>query len=1123
MSKSALCRVSALFCVLSLFVGVTARSEIVLVAASGSDNIAAFDLATGRSEIFLQLPPDQGHNPRGIVVAPDGSVFISNSGGNESVYRIVPGPEGFEFRYFAGPFERFGPGHLAIDGNGNLLVAGDDQDRVFRYDIDSGQLLDSFASGGGNVMGLALDGDTLYISEIFQSTIQRFDLSTIPAQGADFINDGRMERVFGITLGHNNNLLVSDTDTPLIYEYSLATRQFLGNFINLEDVGVNSTSDIKYSPESNTYLIPHEQGLFQFDTSGDLVANLSHPAFSGGRAVTPALNAPLPPMDFILDTNGVAAGAPAGSAAGDFRLPGAPEGGDFTYTFDGTEAVALIPLGANWKYFDGDRAPAPGWQGAGYDDSAWATGDAPLGYGDPFIETEISFGPSSSAKYPTAYFRGEFVYDGSLPAISAQMNLQRDDGAVVYLNGIEVFRTNMPGGAISYGTLANDTDDGFVLHEFPVASLQVGVNQVAVEVHQASPGSSDLAFDLAVELVAEQPFDNDLFEVSGDSLILAGDLPPDVPDVLQTKLQVTDAFDRSLTRVFEIPVIRSAMGVRPIVIRSDGVPDVPGAAFRTFTRAVLNNDEEVLVEAQLDWNDGATSTALFLDAGGGLSAVAATSDTLPDDEEFDPRWNRGLALNDPGEIAFVSRSDIADVQYIGDAVAAAEGEEAPETDGGLFSVLHQSALDRAGQLYTPAHLEIGSGAAGVSVLDDTGIWGTRAGLIAREGAASPVDGFSYGHISSRVVTSDVGVIAFATHLSPAPASALLTGFPGLLDVVAMRGDPAPGTTHAFADFHSESMNRVGDIAFRATLLAAPGVTSANNAGLWRFGRIGGIELIAREGDPVPGGGAVFERFGAVEIGANGLVVFQAYLSGDGIDSSNDGSIWRRDPFGNMRIVAREGDTAPGTGGRYGPIVQLVTNNFFGRTAFVAALDSDDPGLGVGVWFLDRTGADAELVIKRGDTFELAPGDFRTVTLIGMDSQSNPYGGSGGYGRVLSDSNRLVLKLSLGENSSGVFVVDAEMPRALSAFQTVARDTETGATDRSERHPEPVPQRAAGPARRDRSAVSGDRDYGLEIRQEILGGREAQEGSERGREPVERADPSTPQTSGSDRKGSRIRR
>src|ERR1043165_1976061 len=81
------------------------------------------------------------------------------------------------------------------------------------------------------------------------------------------------------------------------------------------------------------------------------------------------------------------------------------------------------------------------------------------------------------------------------------LNLIRDDGAVVYINGMEVFRSNMPDDDIGYETYAlEDMDEpaeadpvSFTIN----SSLFVrGDNVIAVEVHQSAPNSPDLSFDL---------------------------------------------------------------------------------------------------------------------------------------------------------------------------------------------------------------------------------------------------------------------------------------------------------------------------------------------------------------------------------------------------------------------------------------------------------------------------------------------------------------------------------------------------------------------------------------------------------------------------------------------------
>ena len=77
--------------------------------------------------------------------------------------------------------------------------------------------------------------------------------------------------------------------------------------------------------------------------------------------------------------------------------------------------------------------------------------------------------------------------------------LARDDGAVVWLNGRELYRSNMPTNAINYLTLASVStpdEQTFFPTSLPATLLVPGTNVVAVEVHQAAADSSDLGFNL---------------------------------------------------------------------------------------------------------------------------------------------------------------------------------------------------------------------------------------------------------------------------------------------------------------------------------------------------------------------------------------------------------------------------------------------------------------------------------------------------------------------------------------------------------------------------------------------------------------------------------------------------
>jgi hypothetical protein len=148
------------------------------------------------------------------------------------------------------------------------------------------------------------------------------------------------------------------------------------------------------------------------------------------------------------------------------------------------------------------------WQAPGFNDSTWASGPAQLGYGDGDEATVVSFGPNSSAKYITTYFRTSFNVANPAAFTSLTLQVRRDDGIVVYLNGVEIYRNTMPTGTITYTTPATVavSDDGATWLQqtgIGVGNLVAGNNIIAVEIHQSSGTSSDISFDL--QLAGVQP------------------------------------------------------------------------------------------------------------------------------------------------------------------------------------------------------------------------------------------------------------------------------------------------------------------------------------------------------------------------------------------------------------------------------------------------------------------------------------------------------------------------------------------------------------------------------------------------------------------------------------------
>ncbi len=163
--------------------------------------------------------------------------------------------------------------------------------------------------------------------------------------------------------------------------------------------------------------------------------------------------------------------------------------------------VTLVEAGATWSYLDTGEDPGEEWKSLDFDDSAWASGPAPLGYGDDQT-TVVSYGDNSSDKHPTTWFRHVFSYEkqeGDLG--STTLWLRIDDGGLVHLNGEEVVRQGMAEGEIGADdyatyTAGDDAETAFTDYEIDGELLLHGDNVLAVEVHQVNATSSDISFDL---------------------------------------------------------------------------------------------------------------------------------------------------------------------------------------------------------------------------------------------------------------------------------------------------------------------------------------------------------------------------------------------------------------------------------------------------------------------------------------------------------------------------------------------------------------------------------------------------------------------------------------------------
>jgi hypothetical protein len=180
--------------------------------------------------------------------------------------------------------------------------------------------------------------------------------------------------------------------------------------------------------------------------------------------------------------------------------PNEPVGGQ-RFTFDFNQ-LDLVPKRSAWRYWDTGQDPGTNWNRVEFDDSQWVMGTAKLGYGLGDEATVLSSGPVD-ASYITTWFRYDFAVNDPSFFTNLWLQLEAYDGAVVYLNGVEIARQGMPNLPVSPSTPASAPVTGLAaetFYPFNVSSflpLLANTNVLAVEVHVADTNNSaELGLDL---------------------------------------------------------------------------------------------------------------------------------------------------------------------------------------------------------------------------------------------------------------------------------------------------------------------------------------------------------------------------------------------------------------------------------------------------------------------------------------------------------------------------------------------------------------------------------------------------------------------------------------------------
>jgi len=326
---------------------------------------------------------------------------------------------------------------------------------------------------------------------------------------------------------------------------------------------------------------------------------------------------------------------------------------------------------------------------------------------------------------------------------------------------------------------------------------------------------------------------------------------------------------------------------------------------------------------------------------------------------------------------------------------------------------------------------------GVGAADDYCIWAgslSNLTLVAREGTQAPTlpVGATFGSFGALCI-NDAGQVAFSADLNigdggvtSANNSSVWFGAFTNLQVLARESQIAAGAGSAvFGSFEQYLVGPASTALLNATLKnAVGGVGSTNDTGVW-LGAPGALQLLVREGSPVPGlPSALLDAIWGSDISPNGVVGINGMMreNGTSVFATNKYALWVG-RSNSLSIAARSGQAVPGAPGVYLQGFNYFSVNDLGQVAFLAVLSDGTAG----IFATDLSGV-ARLIARIGGSVEVSPGDFRVITSNNLQ-EPIVFHSDRRTGAAFNARGELIYKLAFTDNTRALMLADvAELPR-----------------------------------------------------------------------------------------------
>jgi hypothetical protein len=490
--------------------------------------------------------------------------------------------------------------------------------------------------------------------------------------------------------------------------------------------------------------------------------------------------------------------------------------------------------------------------------------------------------------------------------------------------------------------------------------------------------------------------------------------------------------------------------LRTAALSGQSAPDT-GDNFSGFTANYspsLNNLGQVAFIGQVGtehgiWTEGGGSGLKLVALSGQQAAGAAVGVNFSNFQLL-----HGPVLSDGGHTAFLSGlsgDGVTSTNNMGIwrelngemSLVAKKGSNAPGTSSNFASFLGGPDTSAVGLLLNKHGHVAFSAVAGTD-----GIWIERESeleLVARAGDPAPGSAttFTYLHSVNGPVMNNLGQVAFiarhGTIVGESRAGVWSDRGGSGLELMYDYAEPAPGLPDGYAfinfDFHP-GFNSLGQLAFTGSAIFA---IPRPVAGVWSEGRGHGLELIAASGHQAPdtltGVNFASSPFSERILNSRGETAFLSQLTGLSVTSSNNTALWSEGGGNGLKLLAREGQQAPGaqTGVVFGNFIfsDVPILNANGQAAFTGLLTG--PGVtsqnNRGIWAQDLNGI-VHLIARTGDLLDVSDDpllpDFRTISTLNFQTRS---GNDDGKRSGFNNRGQVAFRARFTDGSQGIFVSD----------------------------------------------------------------------------------------------------